>query len=110
MIYKKETLIEVINTLNAKPQETFGDYKKVFGDLGMNNVNHIHHNIRKEAMEENLVERIKNADAFFFSGGDQLKLTSIYGGTDFLLQLKERYINDEIVIAGTSAGAMAMST
>jgi cyanophycinase len=50
------------------------------------------------------------ADAFFFTGGDQLKLTSIYGGTSFLTQLKERYINETIVIAGTSAGAMALST
>jgi cyanophycinase len=34
----------------------------------------------------------------------------VYGGTDFLLQLKQRYIQERIVIGGTSAGAMAMST
>jgi cyanophycinase len=49
-------------------------------------------------------------DLFFLTGGDQLKLTSIYGGTTFLQQLKNRYIYNSIVIAGTSAGAMALST
>jgi len=71
---------------------------------------HIHHNNRKEALDDDLEERINNADAFFFTGGDQLLLTSFYGGTPFLTMLKERYIKHKIVIAGTSAGAMALST
>lgn len=52
----------------------------------------------------------KAADAIYFTGGDQLKLTSIYGGTKFLQILKERYIADGLLIGGTSAGAMALST
>jgi cyanophycinase len=60
--------------------------------------------------DEALLDRVKQADGIFFAGGDQLKYTSIYGGTRFLLELKDRYIHDKIVIAGTSAGAMAMST
>jgi cyanophycinase len=37
-------------------------------------------------------------------------LSSMYGGTSFLTALKDRYIRDKVVIAGTSAGAMALST
>jgi cyanophycinase len=45
-----------------------------------------------------------------FSGGDQLRLTSIFGGTEIYQILHDRLNNEsEFVIAGTSAGAMAMS-
>jgi cyanophycinase len=44
-----------------------------------------------------------------FSGGDQLKLCSVLGGTSFLTRLKERYNDEHFLIAGTSAGAAAMS-
>jgi cyanophycinase len=78
--------------------------------LNVTQVNHIHHKIRKEVLKDELVDRVQKSDAFFFTGGDQLLLTSLYGGTDFLTYLKERYISEKIVIGGTSAGAMAMST
>jgi cyanophycinase len=55
-------------------------------------------------------KRLADADGIFFSGGDQLNLTAFYGGSPMLTVLKERYINERIVIAGTSAGAMALST
>src|SRR5690606_3010600 len=46
----------------------------------------------------------------FFSGGDQYRLTSIFGGSEFLTFICNRYRQDpDFVLAGTSAGAMAMS-
>jgi cyanophycinase len=44
-----------------------------------------------------------------FSGGNQLRLSVTDGGTEFLAIMKRRYMNEDFVIAGTSAGAMAMS-
>jgi len=44
-----------------------------------------------------------------FSGGNQLRISSIFGGTQFLDVLKHRYQEENFLIAGTSAGAMAMS-
>jgi cyanophycinase len=108
--HKKDPLVEVITTASSEGTEAFNDYVKVFEKIGITRVGHIHHNTRKELLEDPLTERIKNADAFFFSGGDQLLLTGIYGGTELLTQLKERYIHSPIVIGGTSAGAMALST
>jgi cyanophycinase len=111
LIHKKNPLVEVITTSTTEPKEVFSEYKKVLNELEINQVNHIHHNNRKDLLEDkDVIERIKKADAFFFTGGDQLKLTSIYGGSIFLTILKERYINNKIVVAGTSAGAMALST
>ena len=45
-----------------------------------------------------------------FTGGDQLRLTSILGGTQFHDLLRQKYMNEHFVIAGTSAGAAAAST
>lgn len=110
LIRKDQPVIEVITTASANGKEMFKDYKKVFGQLGINKVRHMHHDRRIDAVNERFDDRIREADAFFFSGGDQLKLTAVYGGTQFLFTLKKRYINERIVIAGTSAGAMALST
>ena len=107
---KENPVVEVVTTASSEPDEMFADYEKVFKTLEPNTPGHIHHNSREEVLQDDLIERLQKADAVFFTGGDQLLLTSIYGGTPFLTHLKERYINEEIVIGGTSAGAMAMST
>lgn len=109
-IHKKNPVVEVITTASGMPAESFSDYKKVFEKIGITQVGHIHHNDRKGVLDDDLTDRVNGADAFFFTGGDQLKLTAMYGGTAFLTRLKERYIHQRIVIAGTSAGAMALST
>jgi cyanophycinase len=110
LINHKAPVIEVVTTASSEGAESFADYKKVFEKLGVQNIGHIHHNARKEAMQDDLIPRVKAAHGFFFGGGDQLLLTSLYGGSPFLTALKERYIRDKIVVAGTSAGAMALST
>jgi len=108
--HKRSPMVELVTTAGEEPGRTVNEYKTVFEKIGITNVGHIHHTTRKEVLDDPLIERIKNADAVFFSGGDQLLLTGIYGGTEFLKQLKEQYIDRPIVIGGTSAGAMALST
>ncbi|RYD82994.1 MAG: cyanophycinase [Sphingobacteriales bacterium] len=106
-----DPIIEVITSASSEGDESFKDYRDAFDDLKITTIGHIHHNSRKEVInDDDLIKRMESADAIFFAGGDQLKYTHFYGGTRFLTGLKERYINDKIVIAGTSAGAMAMST
>jgi cyanophycinase len=108
--HKRDPIVEVVTTASGVSAESFDDYKKVFEKIGVTNVGQIHHNIREEVLSDPMLDRLKKADAIFFSGGNQLRLTGIYGGTEFLTQLKLRYISDPIVIGGTSAGAMALST
>lgn len=107
---KENPVIECITTATQEPQETYNDYKKAFESLGIPEIGHIHHEKRSEVLTTDLTERIKRADGIFFSGGDQMKLTSLYGGTSFLLEIKYHYIRNKVVLAGTSAGAMALST
>ncbi|MEO8861681.1 MAG: cyanophycinase, partial [Ginsengibacter sp.] len=63
-----------------------------------------------DAMDKEYLDRIKNCDAIMFSGGNQLRLSATFGGTEFLEIILGRYQNEKnFVVAGTSAGAMAMS-
>lgn len=110
LIDNKEAAIEIITTGSSVGDELFADYQKSFSELGFKKIHHIHHKERRDVLADDLSEKVKEAEGFFFAGGDQLTLTAMYGGTKFLTDLKERYIKDKIVIAGTSAGAMALST
>jgi cyanophycinase len=109
-IKKKNPVIELITSASAEGLEAFREYRKLFKQLDITEVRHMHHNKREEALTDELAERIDQADAFFFTGGDQLKLTTLYGGTQLLTELKSKYIASPVVIGGTSAGAMALST
>jgi cyanophycinase len=107
---KKAPIIEVVTSATSEPEESFEDYRKVFEELKVATVGHIHHNCRADVLADAMMERVEKANGVFFAGGDQLKYTSRYGGTPFLTRLKERYIYDKLVVGGTSAGAMALST
>lgn len=102
--------IEVITTASSIPAEVGENYLKAFGKIGCNNVGVIDVRKREDVSQADFIERVKCADGVMFSGGDQLRLTSIFGGTEVYRILHERYFTQEhFVIAGTSAGAMAMS-
>lgn len=106
----KHPTIELITTAGSESSdETHNEYANIFKSLGAKSTGHIHHNQRAAEFEE-FYERIEKANGIFFSGGDQLKLTAIYGGTELMSVIKQRYIHNKLVIGGTSAGAMAMST
>ncbi|MDB5132753.1 MAG: cyanophycinase, partial [Mucilaginibacter sp.] len=81
-----------------------------FKQLQVNNINVLHIRSREEAADEANLQRIRKADVVVFSGGDQLKLSAIFGGTLFIQTLKKRYYDGELLIAGTSAGAAAASS
>lgn len=104
-------VIELITSAGSVDiEDTFKEYKGIFEKHIPCRVNYIHHDRREDIQEAEVEARIKAADAVFIAGGDQLKLTSIYGGTGLLFLLKHRYIYEGLLIGGTSAGAMALST
>lgn len=101
--------IEVITTASMIPYEVGENYLNAFGKIGCTNIGLLHIRTRQDAMKDEYVERIRHCDAVMFSGGNQLRLSATDGGTEFLSILKKRYLEENFVIAGTSAGAMAMS-
>jgi cyanophycinase len=101
--------IEVITTASMIPHEVGNNYLNAFGKIGCTNIGVLHIRNREDAINKDYIERLKQADCIMFSGGNQLRLSAVFGGTEFLDILQERYQNEDFVIAGTSAGAMAMS-
>jgi cyanophycinase len=104
------SVVEVITTASQIPELVGNEYIKAFGQLNVTNVNVLHIKSREDAGNKAYLDRIRKADVVMFSGGDQLRLTAIFGGTEFLQILKLRYQKENFLIAGTSAGAAAAST
>jgi len=74
---KEDPLIEVVTTASGEGDEMFETYKEVFEQLKFTYIGHIHHAIREDVMkDERLLGRTNKAHAFFFTGGNQLLLTS----------------------------------
>ncbi len=108
--HTKNSKIEVITTASSIPEEVGQNYIDAFSKIECTSVNVMHIKNREDAMNPTNIERIKNCDAIMFSGGNQLRLTSMFGGTEIIKVMYNRYLNESgFVIAGTSAGAMAMS-
>jgi cyanophycinase len=101
--------IEVVTTASLIPEEVGERYESAFAILGCDKVNMMHIREEEDALQQDYVDRIRKADGVMFSGGDQSRLTRIFGGTEFLQIVRDRYWNENFIVAGTSAGAMAMS-
>jgi cyanophycinase len=107
--HKELSRIEVITTASVIPKEIGPEYVKAFEYLNAKNVDILTIERREQAADETVLERLKAADIVMFTGGDQLRLTSILGGTKFHDMLLDKYHNEEFIYAGTSAGAAAAS-
>jgi cyanophycinase len=102
--------IVVIPTASSIPVEVGESYLKAFKKLGCKEVYILDIRSIEDSEKQSSIDLIKTANCVMFSGGNQSKITDLIGGTTIHAILKDRYRNEEgFVIAGTSAGAMAMS-
>ncbi|MEM9022464.1 MAG: cyanophycinase [Bacteroidota bacterium] len=101
--------IEVIPTASSIPDEVGDNYLQAFSKIGCTNVHVMPIRDRSDVGKKKYLKRIREAQAVMFSGGNQYRLTTTFGGTEMLDIMHERYQQEPFVIAGTSAGAMAMS-
>lgn len=106
---KANPRIELITTASSIPDEVALVYKKAFRRLGCDDIGHLKLLNREDADSRKVLDRLEKCNCILFSGGDQLKLCSALGGTEFIELVRERYEEEHFVIAGTSAGAAAMS-
>jgi cyanophycinase len=105
-----EKRIAVITSASSVPEEVGQNYIDAFGRLGATNIDVLDIRDRSD-VKPDMIKRLSKADGVMMSGGNQLRLTTIFGGTAFLQLMKRRYKDESgFVIAGTSAGAMCMSS
>ncbi|MGI4761056.1 MAG: cyanophycinase [Janthinobacterium lividum] len=107
---KADPRIEVVTTASMIPQEVGPIYIASFAMLNCHNVGIMDIRTTQDARQPEYLARLLAADVVLFSGGNQSRLREMFGESDFLDILTRRYFaEDNFVIAGTSAGAMAMS-
>ncbi len=84
-------------------------YRKVFTELGAAQVTPLHATTRVQANDEDSARAVHDSTGVFLTGGNQLRLSSTIGGTVIAQAIAERHRHGSVV-AGTSAGASAMSS
>jgi len=101
--------IAVVPTASRSPGEIGAMYREIFGDFGASRVDVLNIDSRHDADSDEFVDAIRRSSGVFLTGGNQLRLTSILGGSRIADALRDR-LNEGAPLAGTSAGASAMST
>ena len=102
--------IEIVTTATREPERSGKAYMKAFQELGCGNARYMQIDEAHPADDPRTLERLRQAKVLFFTGGDQMRLSAYLAGTDFLELLMQKLKTEaDFVVAGTSAGACAMS-
>jgi cyanophycinase len=101
--------IVLLTVATEKPEEVSGEYLKTLKRLGATNLDTVDVSDREHALDPELIAKLASAQCLYFTGGDQLFITSLLGGTPMEKCMYEMHENG-VVIAGTSAGAAMMGT
>ena len=104
-----EATIAVISTASSLGTEAGERYRQIFGELGVQRVQPLHALTRAQSNDATSARTVSDATGIFLTGGNQLRLSSTIGGTRLAEAVMERFRHGAVV-AGTSAGASAMST
>lgn len=107
-LIQKDGPVVIIPTASLAPLEAGELYQQVFHRLGARESYILAISTRQEAEKKEVSRLLEKAGGIFFTGGDQLRLTSLLGGTPAEEAIKKAHLRGT-VIAGTSAGAAAMS-
>jgi cyanophycinase len=105
---KHSDLLVIVTVATEKPTEVGNEYSCLFHSMGIEHIGILRVEDREDALNAENIELIEKASLIFFTGGDQLRITSILGGTTLYSCMKRKYAQG-CVFVGTSAGASVMS-
>ena len=88
----------------SRVHETGARYQQVFQELGAARVEVMDFDTRRDCQERGRLRRIEAASGIFFTGGNQLRLTTLLGGTPVARLIRQRNAHG-VAVGGTSAGA-----
>jgi len=91
------------------PEFSADVYVQAFRNLGVKHPRVLRATSRQDVFEADAEALLDGVTGVFITGGDQMRLVSVLGGTNFAQRLSEMVSETDIVVAGTSAGAAGMS-
>lgn len=100
--------VVVMTVASGLPKELGVEYERIFHDLGVGQVQSMTIEDRRAAQDMGRAEVVRQASGVFFTGGSQLRVTGLLGGTPVCGEL-HKHVEAGVVVAGTSAGASMMS-
>ena len=111
MLPSPGTPVEILTVASPRDsQATAAAYEKALHELGCTAARHLPISEHHPADAPATLRRLRRAGLVFFSGGDQELITEVLRGTEFLRVLHERYYTEpSFIVAGTSAGAAALT-
>ena len=92
----------------SRLNETGPRYEKLFSELGAARVSVMDFDTRRDCQEAGRLQRLEEASGIFFTGGNQLRLTTLLGGTPIATMIRRRNASG-VTVGGTSAGASILS-
>jgi len=92
----------------SRMNETGPRYERLFGDIGVDRVTVMDFDTRRDCQEPGRLQRLAEATGIFFTGGNQLRLTTLLGGTPVAKLIRTRNAQG-VTVGGTSAGASILS-
>lgn len=107
-IKKDKDMLLIATIATEFPEKSFKNYEKAFKSLGVKNVEKLDIKCRTDAYSKENIRLVEECSILFFTGGDQLRITSILGGTPINEAIK-KLCKSKRFIVGTSAGASVMS-
>lgn len=106
---RADPVVTVIAAASAFPDFVWGRYDRVFEELGVTRRRHAAIGSREDSENPDLAALIEQSHVVLLTGGDQRRLLGLIGGTGVERALDRAYRVNGLCIAGTSAGAAAMS-
>ena len=92
----------------SRMHETGPRYEKLFKELGARRVTVMDFDTRRDCQETGRLRRLEEASGIFFTGGNQLRLSTLLGGTPVAKLIRVRNAHG-VTVGGTSAGASILS-
>ena len=105
---KNDFKVAVVTTASEEPEQRGEEYQRAFSSLGASRIELLDIRQRTGANDKDNVRMLEDTDLVFLTGGDQLRLTTVLGGTAVLDAIHRLLIRGTL-IAGTSAGAAVFS-
>ncbi len=105
----EDAVVVIVSTASSLGTEAGERYRQIFSELGVQTIRPVHAMTRAQANDEAFARLLRGATGIYLTGGNQLRLSSTIGGTRLAEAILDRF-RDGAVVAGTSAGASAMSS